>query len=80
MGRHIKEGREHLNFSRWDQVPIEKRPELVREMVEEIREGEMPTWDYLLLHPEARLRPQDIALLEQALAQGASPQAASKVR
>lgn len=47
---HVEDGRRHLNFSAWDQ-PNED----VEEIEEVVREGEMPLWDYVLLHGEARL-------------------------
>jgi hypothetical protein len=47
--QHVLEGRDHLNFSEYN------RRLNVREIREVIEEGEMPPWDYLLLHPEARL-------------------------
>lgn len=47
---HVSTGRRHLDFSGWD------RPQKhAKDAVEEIREGEMPLFSYLLLHPEARL-------------------------
>lgn len=47
---HVHEGRAELNFSEWD------RPNAGFEDVSEtIREGEMPPWDYILMHPEAKL-------------------------
>ncbi len=48
--RHVDEGREKLNFSTWGAGEQE-----TEEIVRMIREGEMPTADYLLMHPEARL-------------------------
>ncbi len=50
LWRHVTEGRERLNFSQWDQG----QPS-VREVDEQVREGEMPPWDYLLMHPAAKL-------------------------
>ena len=47
---HVEDGRRHLNFSEWDQ-PNEGEREIARS----ITSGNMPLWDYLLLHPEAKL-------------------------
>jgi len=47
---HVDEGREHLNFSEFG-----KHQDDAYEAAEEVAEGEMPPWDYLLTHPEARL-------------------------
>lgn len=50
--RHVDEGRREINLSQ----PLRGQPARVaREMAEKISNGEMPTRDYLLLHPEANL-------------------------
>lgn len=48
--RDVDEGREALNFSRFDQPQEE-----AGEAAEETAEGSMPPWFYLPTHPEARL-------------------------
>lgn len=46
----VTEGRSHLNFSEMNM------PQLgAGEMAAAIQSGKMPPWQYLLLHPEARL-------------------------
>ena len=50
--RDVDEGREHLNFSNW---PKGRKADDPEEIVEEIEEGEMPLWFYVILHPEAKL-------------------------
>jgi hypothetical protein len=47
---HVVEGREHVNFSEWNQYAEE-----AEEMEEMIRSGAMPLPNYLPLHPEAQL-------------------------
>lgn len=49
---HINEGREVLNFSRWDQYAVTKA---ARECGEETAEGEMPPNNYTWMHAHARL-------------------------
>ncbi len=49
LQRHVDEGREKLNFSEWGSGEQE-----TDDMVELVRDGEMPPWDYLLPHPGAR--------------------------
>jgi len=49
LWHHVSEGREHLNFSQPDSDLD------VEDLVEAIRENEMPTPDYKLMHPRARL-------------------------
>lgn len=60
----VKEGRAHLDFSEWD------RPQLVdvAEILEVVREGEMPPLQYKLMHGEARLSKADRERLAAGLA------------
>jgi len=66
--RHVMEGREHLNFSDWNQSHEEHGGEAheVEELGETVLEGEMPLRSFLLIHPEARLTDAE----RQALADG----------
>jgi mono/diheme cytochrome c family protein len=50
IARDVAEGREHLNFSEWNQPQ-----EHAKEAADVVREKEMPPLQYLVLHPEARL-------------------------
>ena len=50
VAEHVDDGRRHLNFSTWDQANEESE-----KIIEVIQNGEMPLWDYLLMHPEAKL-------------------------
>ncbi len=58
----VTEGREKLNFSEFD-----RRQRKAREAAEEVREGEMPLWTYLLAHSEARLSDAEKADLIRGL-------------
>jgi mono/diheme cytochrome c family protein len=53
--RDVMEGREKLNFSEWGV----SRQEDLEEIIEVIREGEMPMPIYLIQHPEARLSAEE---------------------
>jgi len=46
----VKGGREHLDFSEWDKPQRE-----VDDIVEAVRDGSMPPWQYKPLHAGARL-------------------------
>jgi len=59
----VKEAREHFNFSEWDKYDDEAVQKIIKEIGEEVEEGEMPLKKYLLLHPEARLSEQDISTI-----------------
>ncbi|MBL1213795.1 MAG: heme-binding domain-containing protein [Ignavibacteriae bacterium] len=52
---HINEGREHLNFSEWENLDSLKKEKMLDEIWEEVEENEMPMSSYLKLHPEAEL-------------------------
>ncbi len=65
LAKDVREGREELNFSTWTRYDAKKQRKLLRESLEEVREGEMPLRVYTLAHPEARLSAADIATLER---------------
>lgn len=68
---HVKEGREHLNFSGWNNLSHKDQAEALDEIREQIEEGEMPLSTYVLGHPEAALSPQEkTELLDWAKATG----------
>jgi mono/diheme cytochrome c family protein len=62
LQNHVTEGRDVLNFSEWGTGEQE-----TDEIVEVVREGEMPPWDYLLSHAEARLSAADTQTLIDGL-------------
>ena len=65
MGWHIREGRGELNFSHWDNLDAETQRKAVRRTLHEVVEGNMPTPDYRLIHPEARVAAEQLAQLER---------------
>lgn len=58
LNSHVAEGRDHMNFSEWDEYFHD-----FDEIEEMVTESKMPPWDYLLLHPEARLSDAEKAQL-----------------
>lgn len=50
LSDHVSEGRESMNFSEWDKYYVD-----FDEIEEQVAEGSMPPWDYLLMHSSARL-------------------------
>jgi hypothetical protein len=59
---HVVDGRARLNFSEWD------RPNAGFDDVDRnVTRGEMPIWNYVLLHPEAKLTPAETQQLLQGL-------------
>jgi heme-binding protein len=51
----VSGARSELNFSTWRGYRLDKRARLLEDVLEEVDEGHMPPWHYLLLHPKARL-------------------------
>jgi hypothetical protein len=64
IAHDVNEGRAELNFSTWDQLSTEKQAKAMKESWKEVAEGEMPTWYYVVLHPEARLSANDQSVLQ----------------
>lgn len=52
--RDVDEGRQRLNFSEWG-----RGRQAVREIGEVVREGEMPPWQFRLMHSSSRLSAQE---------------------
>jgi hypothetical protein len=59
----VYEGRDHLNISIWGEYSTEKQTKLKKEIRETIKDGEMPPFQYLLAHPDARLSKTDQEIL-----------------
>lgn len=62
--RDVVDGRRHLNFSEWSQVPADRRERKQKRCWKEASEGDMPPWFYLPLHSEAQLSEADRKTLE----------------
>ena len=62
LQRDVNGGRSHLNFTQWD-LPQKH----AKDVAEEVKQGDMPPWFYLPMHPAARLT----AAEKQALIDGA---------
>lgn len=71
VAHDVAEAREHLDLTAWDGYRPRKRARLLGELAEEVEEGEMPLWYYVLLHGEARLAAEEADRLV-AWAEGAA--------
>jgi len=63
IARDVREGRDALNFSTWNQLDAIDQAKGLRESWKETEEGEMPPWFYVPLHWSASLSGQDRAAL-----------------
>ncbi|MDO1511319.1 heme-binding domain-containing protein [Maribacter confluentis] len=52
---HVQEGKEHLNFSKWEHYTLDKKNHLLQEIEEVVGNEEMPLTSYTYLHREAAL-------------------------
>ena len=68
----VKEAREHINFSEWQSYSAEDKADDIEEIWEEVKEGEMPLWYYLILHSEAELSENDKMILKDWVDSGGS--------
>jgi hypothetical protein len=50
----VNEGREDMNFSRWNAIDPKRREKLAKKIPEEVGDGEMPPLLYVLAHPSAK--------------------------
>jgi hypothetical protein len=55
----VKHAREHLNLSRWDDLPQVDQRMLLTAIATVIENHEMPPHKYVVLHPEAKLSADD---------------------
>jgi len=53
MAKHIRDAKEHLNFSDWASYDRKKQIKLLMAICEEITEGEMPLKSYVFMHSNA---------------------------
>lgn len=55
VDNHIKEGKEHLNFSNWSTLDSRDKAGRISEIAVNIVENKMPLPSYIKLHSEAKL-------------------------
>lgn len=63
LARDIKEGREHLNFSEWESYNKRNKIGKIEAVREEVTSGEMPLFNYTIIHRKARLTKEQISSL-----------------
>lgn len=63
LADHIEEGKEHLNFSDWENYDAKKKDHKLEEVIEEVKEGEMPLNEYTWTHADAKLSDEQISAL-----------------
>ena len=59
LSNHVNDGRRDLNFSDWASLPPDRQDRTLRQICDEVEDGNMPLSSYLPMHPAARLSEQD---------------------
>ena len=63
LADHVNEGKEHLNFSDWENYTAKKKDHKLEEVIEEVKKGEMPLKEYTWTHADAKLTQEQITAL-----------------
>ena len=67
VARDVKRGRMHLNFSTFGQLSPTAQKAMLYESVNQMQLGAMPPKNYLLLHSEAKVTPEQLDTLKKYL-------------
>jgi hypothetical protein len=57
----VVSARRKMNFSAWARMSPERSQEVLGDMCQEVKAGDMPLWQYRILHPAAKLSAEDVA-------------------
>jgi hypothetical protein len=60
LTNHVNEGRHNMNLSEWGSYDKDKQSRRLRDMCEQVQDGEMPLSTYTPLHPSAKLSAEDV--------------------
>jgi len=60
LEKHIKKGKEELNFNEWGSYSRRKQANKLESIVNQIQQKKMPLTSYTYLHPEAKLSEKQI--------------------
>ena len=55
LANHIEEGKEELDFSKWENYSLKRKDHKMEEVIEMVEEKEMPLESYTWTHSEAKL-------------------------
>ena len=59
LNHHIQEGKNELNFNEFAAYAIPRQYHKLEEVIEQVKEGEMPIWSYSLIHTDAKLTDEE---------------------
>lgn len=55
LAQHVKEGKEHLNFSEWTSYNDDQKKHILKDLEGELKEHKMPLESYLWIHKDAKM-------------------------
>lgn len=61
--KDVRDGRRHMNFSEWSSHSSKEKNHQRKKCGKLVKQGEMPLWFYVALHPKAELLDKDIETL-----------------
>ncbi len=59
----VNDGRSMMNFSEWGNYDNDKQSRRLRDICEQVTDGEMPLWFYTPMHPGSKLSAGDVKTL-----------------
>jgi len=65
VNSHIKEGREALDFSKWNSLPKPQQNSTIYYALNKVLSGEMPIPSYAMVHSSAKLSDEQIQILKK---------------
>jgi hypothetical protein len=77
----VREGRSHVNFSEWGKYDAKKSADLLTDICDMVKDGDMPLWSYRLTHQGTQLSPGERAAIcgwTKAMVQSSKPLAQSE--
>lgn len=63
LNHHVKDGKKHLDFTKWNNYSLKEKAHKMEELYEEIEHGEMPLKPYTWTHADAKLSTEQIQLV-----------------
>lgn len=78
VSRDVRTARSHLNFSEIGKLPAAQQKGLLFEAVNQIQLGAMPLPQYLAVHPNAKVAPEQLEVLRNYLTAAGPPDAAKE--
>lgn len=63
LNHHIEEGKHEVNFNEFSTYSLRRQYKKLEEIVEQLKEDEMPLSSYTLIHKDAQLTPEQKSLV-----------------